>query len=512
MRSAWHVVEPGKDYVHDRHIDAICDHLEAVSQGDIRDLIINIPPRHSKSIIVAVMWPCWLWTTEPETQWLYSSYAQSLSTRDSLKCRRLIESPWFQNFWGDKFKLTSDQNTKQRFDNDKAGYRIATSVGGATTGEGGDIIVVDDPHSADEAQSDAYRESVLEWWDNTMSTRLNDPKTGRRIVIMQRFHQADLTGHLLAKKEGWVHLRLPAEYEPENRCVTVDLKHDGYRWTDWRKDRNELLAPTRFGTAELEKLKSGMSPYAVAGQLQQRPSPAGGGVFKRDWFKLYPRGKFPPLHYVVCSYDGAYTENTLNDPCAGSIWGIWRENEKAPYKLLLLECWSKHFEYHDFRARVVSDYQTEFGEPHIPQHSHFVGQAADLKAKRPDLILIEAKANGLVLAGELRRMNMPVRTYDPGKMDKVQRAHLVSHLVYNGLVYLPESEADGRPGKPMTWIEPFLDEVTAFPNAEHDDLTDTFTQVLTLLRDQGFLKNSRPPLPDEDQRPPVQDKGNPYAV
>ena len=200
MRQAWDIIEPGTTYVDGWHLHAICDHLQAVSEGKIRNLIINMPPRHCKSILVAVMWPVWTWIRHPEFRWLYASYSGNLSMRDSLKCRRLIQSAWFQERWGEKFGLIGDQNTKTFYENDKYGYRFATSVGGTTTGMGGSAIVVDDPHSAMEAQSDVIREGVLEWWDQAMSTRLNNPKTGAKVIVMQRLHERDLTGHLL--KQG----------------------------------------------------------------------------------------------------------------------------------------------------------------------------------------------------------------------------------------------------------------------------------------------------------------------
>ncbi len=141
IRQAWHIVEPGNRYVPGWHIDAICEHLEAATRGEIRNLIINIPPRHMKSLITCVFWPTWLWTSRPETRWLFSSYGENLSIRDSIKCRRIIQSNWYQKNWGDTFQLTGDQNSKTRFENDKTGYRLATGVGGLGTGDGGDFLV-----------------------------------------------------------------------------------------------------------------------------------------------------------------------------------------------------------------------------------------------------------------------------------------------------------------------------------------------------------------------------------
>src|SRR5262245_5883031 len=299
VRQAWPIVEPSTSFVPGWHIDAIIEHLEAVTRGQIRNLLINVPPRHMKSLLVSVFWPAWEWIRFPQRRWLYSSYAASLGIRDSVNCRRLIESPWYQRRWGRVFKLNSDQNTKGRFDNNRTGYRLTTSVGGAVTGEGGDMIVLADPHNVQEAESDPVRRGTLEWYDVVMSTRVNDPRTASKVVVMQRCHQQDLSGHLL-EQGGWEHLCLPAEYEG-TPCVT------SIGWSDPRIQHGELLWPERFGAAEIESLKRSLGSYGAAGQLQQRPSPAGGGIFKRHWFRYWqPRGaNLPPV--MVRMPDGAVT-------------------------------------------------------------------------------------------------------------------------------------------------------------------------------------------------------------
>ena len=313
IRQGWQHIDPSP-YVHGWHIDAIAEHLEAVNEGEIRRLIINVPPRYMKSISVAVAWPAWTWQLEastslsgPGVRFLYASYAQSLSIRDNNRCRRLIQSPWYQGYWGSGFRITSDQNTKVRFDNDQGGYRLATSVDGALTGEGGDIIVVDDAHNVTEAESDAERNNVLAWWDVAMSTRLNDMRTGGFVVIMQRLHEVDLVGHILAREHGWDHLCLPAEYEPSHPFpVSSSLEY-----VDPRTRKGELLWPERFGPEEMEELKARLGPSA-SGQLQQRPSPEEGDFFKRDWIHWYDEA---PKHvrtygasdYAVTADGGDYT-------------------------------------------------------------------------------------------------------------------------------------------------------------------------------------------------------------
>lgn len=280
---AWPIVEPKTPFVDNWHIDAICDHLEATLRGEILRLIINIPPRHMKSLIVSVFFPGWVWARQPDKRFLISSYAQDLSTRDSLKTRRLISSRWYQHHWGRDFWLSPDQSAKTRFENNHTGYRISTSIGGLGTGEGGDYIIVDDPHNTKEGESDAKRSEVLLWWDESMSTRVNDPRTGVFIIIMQRVHDRDLTGHVLEQEAGYTHLCIPSRYEG-NRIRYPS--HVNPLWVDPRQQPGELLWPGRYPEAAVVDLERRLGPYGTASQLQQRPSPRGGGFFKRHWFEV----------------------------------------------------------------------------------------------------------------------------------------------------------------------------------------------------------------------------------
>jgi len=283
IRQAWHIVEPKNPLIWGWHLDAICEHLTAVSQGQIQNLLINIPPRHTKSTTASVMWPAWEWINKPEIRWLYSSYAEVLSIRDSRKCRNIILSNWYQQRWGDKFQLVGDQNAKTRFDNDKTGYRMSTSVGGVGTGEGGDRIVVDDPHNVKEGESNAKRTEVLLWWDESMSTRIDNPKTGAKVIIMQRTHENDLSGHILEKELDYVHLCLPARYEPNRKKLFTKTP---LPFKDPRTKEGEPLCPERYDDEILTRLEKELGPYATAGQLQQRPYPRGGGMFAIDKFEL----------------------------------------------------------------------------------------------------------------------------------------------------------------------------------------------------------------------------------
>lgn len=356
VRQSWHVLEPSTPYIHGWHLDAISEHLEAVTRGEIRNLLINMPPRHMKSIQVSVMWPCWVWLNNPQKRWLFSSYAAVLSTRDSVKCRRLIESPWYQRNFGDIYQLTSDQNVKNRYENTVTGYRIATSVGGAATGEGGDIIVVDDPHNVVEATSKRMREATLEWWDETMSTRLNDPKTGAKVIVMQRVHEEDLSAHVL-EQGGYEHLCLPAEYEGTKVFTSIG-------WTDPRKGIGELLWPERFGREEIDTLKRTLGTYGAAGQLQQRPQPLEGGAFKATWLKWFTKKQIfynhedetwyflgEPLR-IFQGVDPAISEKEEADDFADVTIGI-TPSQKIPF----LDVFHDHLPFTEQPRLIIKKYQ-----------------------------------------------------------------------------------------------------------------------------------------------------------
>lgn len=460
-KAAWHIVEPGTEYKDGWHIRLICDHLQACLAGDIKRLIINIPPRHMKSIICGVMFPAWVWTHRPNFRWLFASYAGSLSVRDSLKCRRLITSNWYKSKWGELFKLTGDQNLKSFFENDKTGYRFATSVGAATTGHGGDAILVDDPQNALQSSSCKMRDSTIEWWDQAMSTRLNNQQQGFKVIIMQRLHQDDLTGHLL-KQGGWEHLCLPAEFEESRKSAT---KIGG----DHRKNDGELLWPSHFGKKELQELKLSLGEYGTAGQLQQRPAPAEGGIVKKNWFKLLNLKENQPfIQFIIQSWDTAYTEKTANDPSACVTLGVFAT--KKGKRVLLLDAWAKHLSYPDLRQKAWDEVSAEYNGK---------------QKKQVDVILIEDKGSGIALARDLRIGLVPVKTYNPGRADKITRMHIISPLIEAGMLYLPESEISS--GNYQSFCKDFVHQLTTFPNADHDDIVDATTQALIYLRDANLI-------------------------
>lgn len=492
VKQSWHVLEPGVNFVPSWHIEAICEHLEAVTAGEILRLLVNIPPRHSKSTIISVAWPCWELITAPHQRYLCASYSSSLSIRDNLAARRLIQSPWYQERWGHLYQLAGDQNAKQRFETTKNGYRIATSVGGTATGEGGSRLILDDPHSAKDAQSDAIRESTVDWFNQVWSSRLNDPKRDAMVTVMQRLHERDVSGVIL-DQGGWQHVCIPAEWDGKVRRTILGPY-------DPRTVKGELICPDRFGEAEITSLKNNLGAYGTAGQLQQDPSPAEGGILKTDCFELWPSDKgLPPFEFILQSYDCAFTERTTGDPTACSVWAMFTHEGRR--NAMLIDAWDEHLSYPELRTRAIKDWGTEYG-----------GMTKDSpysRAKRPDRVLVEAKASGQSLIQDLRLARVPVAGYNPGKADKVSRAHQAAPTLELGLLWVPESGKNK--GQPVSWAATFLRQLAKFPVAEHDDYVDTFTQAVIFLRDSGWFE--LPVAKDRDEpRLARKERINPYAA
>lgn len=327
---AWPILEPGASYVGNWHIEAICEHLEAISSGQILRLLINMPPRCMKSLLTSVIWPAWVWINQPHLRWLCASYAQNLSIRDSLKTRQLIKSQWYQQRWSDKFAISKDQDAKIRFENDKLGFRLATSVDGLATGEGGDIQNVDDPHNVKEAESDAVREGTITWLSETMATRFNNPKLPRRVITMQRIHSRDCSGHVIAEG-GYEHLCLPMRFE-KSRLVAVDpqgtenpfyiKQPTALGFSDPRTEEGELLWPDRFDLVSVEDLEHRLGPYGTAGQLQQRPTPRGGGMIKREQLQIIDELPKDVVLHSVRSWDFAGTDPSKQISYTNPDWTV----------------------------------------------------------------------------------------------------------------------------------------------------------------------------------------------
>ena len=484
LLNGWKYIDPAP-FAHGWPIEAVAEHLQAVVDGDIKRLIINIPPRCAKSSLTSVAFPAFTWaqrrksdTSGPGVQFLHASYSQILTLRDSTKCRRLIESPWYQTLWGDRFHLMADQNTKSRFDNDKGGSRLSTSVGSSLTGEGGNIIVVDDPNAAQEAHSEATIATTIEWWDGALSTRLNNAKTGAFVVIQQRLGEEDLTGHILSKEVGeWTHLCLPMRYEPERSF------HTSIGWKDPREEPGELLWPERFGEEEVEELERKMGPWTAAGQLQQRPEPKGGGVIKREWWQLWEKDTFPAMDYVVASLDTAYTTKTENDYSALTVWGVFSGGDQ---KAIATRVIGRDTETISIIERTYSEEHPKImmlwaWQERLELHELVLKVQESMKKFKVDKLLIENKAAGHSVAQEIRRLygheDFAVQLVDPKSQDKLARLYSVQHLFAEGLIYAPD----------RAWADQVITQTATFPKGKHDDLVDTSSMALRHLREIGLL-------------------------
>jgi predicted phage terminase large subunit-like protein len=495
LQKGWKYIDPAP-FVGGWHLEAIAEHLQAVTDGQIRRLLINVPPRSSKSSVASVCWPAWTWAQSrigpcsgPHVQFLSTSYAQTLSLRDSVKNRRLIESPFYKKYWGNRFNMTGDVNTKGRFENDHGGYRIATAVGAALTGEGGQIIIVDDAHNATEIESDLVRAATLSWWAESLSTRLNDPQTGAYVVIMQRLHQEDLTGYILSREhDDWVHLMLPMEHEIERHCVT--MVNGAKFWEDPRTEEGELLCEKRFSYESVRNLSKRLGDFASAGQLQQSPIPRGGGIIKEEWWGQWTESTYPAFDYVIASLDSAYTEKEENDASALTIWGIYKNDNKQP-RIMLIYGWQDRLTLPDLVERVSATC-TVSPLPDSSKYKHS-------QRFRVDKLVIESKASGISVYQELQRVvgfsgQFAVELFNPTKFgDKWARVYSVQHLFSEGLVYVPwPKEKDGpNKGQPSPtaykWAKEVIDQITIFPRGVHDDYVDSMSMGLRWLRDSGLL-------------------------
>jgi predicted phage terminase large subunit-like protein len=473
---AWPVLEPTTEYLRNWHIDVIAEHLEAVSRGELLRLIVNIPPRYMKSICVSVMWPTWTWTHRPESRWIFASYSQSLATKHSVDRRTVIQSDWFQERWGDRFTLASDQNVKTEFLNDQRGHMVATSLGGTATGKGGDILVVDDPLDPEQALSDIEREKANRLFDQKLASRLDDKRTGAIVVIMQRLHEDDVTGHLLAKERGWEHLCLPAEFSPSHPFV----------WpADRRSEPGELLWPDREGDPEIASVKIDLGSYGYAGQYQQLPAPAEGGILKRAWWRYFDPATVSEPDFsrivpqrLVSSWDTAFKDKQTSDYVVGQLWGGIGANR------YLLRSVRGRFDLPETKTQIRQ--MCQWARAYLPNIPHSV--------------LVENSANGPEIIASMRN---EIQGIIPAvvKGDKTQRAHAIAPQLEAGQVYVPgHAAADGQgpdSGRTPSWVQELIDEAAAFPNATHDDQVDAMSQALLRMpREWGGSQNGDKERPE----------------
>lgn len=446
-RTFWHLIEPGTAYVHGWHIDSICLHLEACSRFEIPRLIINMPPRHMKSILVSVMFPAWVWASNPERRFMYASYAAALAIRDGVKMRTLIESDLYKELFKPEWTLRSDMNQKIKFENTQAGYRYSIGVGGGATGEGGDFLIDDDPLNAMDANSPQVRESVNTWKSTVWPSRANDQKRHCRITVMQRLHEEDPTGHALTSEKTQdptlpktETLILQARFDPASKVKS----NTRLNIPDPRTKAGELLWPERFTDAGMKQLAAELDSTGLGqshAQLQQDPKPASGGTFQRTWWKRFDAPPSPILE-IVQFIDAAQKPGITNDY---SVIATWARTAIGYY---LLTLWRDKVDMPTLEEIVKTEFTTWF----------------------PNAVVIEDKAGGSSLIQYLlRNTTIPVLPFDPGQKDKEVRASAATPQVKAGKCFLPSS-AD--------WVEDFISEHEKFPKGSNDDQVDTTSMMV----------------------------------
>lgn len=487
-------------------MEALCDHLEAVTRGHIKRLLINFPPRCGKSNVSSIAWPAWTWAQSertflsgPNVRFLCGSYNHTLSLKMSNASRRLLASPFFQHYWGDRFALRSDQNAKHQYDNTEGGSRIATSVGGTLIGLGGDVLCVDDPHNTEGVESEAEREKVANWWKELSSTRLNDPKQSALVVVMQRLHEQDVSGIIMSEPhEEWTHLMIPMRHDTSRHCVTVmglDEDGDPVCWEDPRTEERELMWPERYGEKEVAALERKLGPYMASGRLQQSPEPQGGGILKRDWWEPYElpvgQGIKHKLEYVLASLDPALTAKQENDPSGFTVWGVYLDEGGNPH-VLLLHAWKKWLELHGkTMERLPGEENKEYVRRTAKDWGLVEWVQHDCTRLRVNHLIIEDKANGHDVVNEIKRLyahnSWSVQLYPVGHHDKRARAFTVQHLFADGMIEAPASP-DGDMLVFREWAQMVIDECAKFRGlpGDEDNLVDSCTQALKFLRDRGY--------------------------
>lgn len=490
IKQAWPSIEGTLPFIDNWHIEAIAEHLEACYTRDIKKLIINVPPRSGKTSLISIAFPAWVWLHNTQEKFIYASYTNSLSLDHSLKCRRLIESSWYQNLSNGEIQLAKDQNAKGYFQNTAGGYRMATSVAArGSTGKGGNILVVDDGNST--SDSKLQLNNVNEWWSRDWSTRLNDPKNDVMIVVQQRCDANDMTGYILANDTEleWTHLMLANEYECGRKSKS-QLTILGIPWKDKRTTEKQLLFPERIGEKETERYKRELGSYGYAGQFQQRPVPLEGGIIKKVWFKKWVMPTYPQFEHIMLSCDPAISDSPTASYSAVTTWGVFLDDNDI-YNVILLSMWRDRVGFPELRQRLIrmsKDYK-DTGE-----HKNLYPAVYKV-----DSILIEAKATGDPLIRELRLAGIPALGYQP-KGDKESRVQRIAHLIENGLIWLPTNMKDKDKLEP--WADEFLEAVASFPNAESRDLVDSMTQAFSKLRDSNMLSHSKNPKENDRYHKP----------
>jgi predicted phage terminase large subunit-like protein len=453
VERAWHLLEPVSTLAWNWHLDLICEYLTLIKDGqfknvcgDLEGVIFNVPPRTMKSLLISVFFPIWLWIADPSRRFMFVSYSEKLSTQHSVFRRSIIESDWYQERWGSVFSLSRDQNVKSHYENSRRGTMFSTGMQATATGMGGDVLIFDDPLNPEQAISQVEREAVNLRFDTTFRSRINNPATGVKIIIMQRLHELDLTGHVLARESSrWKHVSLPA----------VAPKDEIWKFPSSKQVKQQkagdLLWSVRLPQSFLDSQRVGMGSWAFNGQYQQTPAPLDGGIIKRQWVRFY-RQMPEKFEFMVQSWDCTFSGGSDNDFVAGQVWGRYGGKYfMLPYRT---------YDRLDFGPTMAAI------------------KACHAKYPQAHAVLIEDKANGPAIISELQKKIAGVVAVNP-EGGKLARAQAVAPLWESGSIELPDPQLFG-----CTWIEDYLHNICTFPKAAHDDDVDATSQALIYMRNR----------------------------
>ena len=441
-----------EEFINGRHHRIMAEKFNRIATGDLKRLIVNMPPRHTKSEFGSYLLPAWLMGRNPRLKIMQTTHTAELAFRFGRKVRNLMNSKEYSKIF-EGVELRADSQAAGRWETSKGGEYFAAGVGGAVTGRGADLLIIDDPHSEQDALSPPALENAYEWYTSGPRQRLQPG--GSIVIIMTRWAENDLTGKLIRQQardilaDKWEVVEFPA-LMPET---------DEPLWKEfWKKE--DLLA-----------VKGSLSIGKWEAQWQQNPTSEQSAILKREWWKTWEGDEIPPLEYVMQSYDTAYSKKSNADFSAITTWGVFYPEEGGPPNIILVDAKRGRWDFPDLRRKELEEF----------------------KYWDPECILIEAKASGMPLTQELRNMGIPVTNYSPSRgNDKFTRVNSIAPLLESGLVWCPDTR----------WGEEVIEECAAFPAGEHDDYVDTVTQALRRFREGGFIQHPEDYEPDD--LPPTQ--------
>ncbi len=437
-RASWAIVEPARPFMENWHLDCIAEHLEAVELGQITRLIFNGPPRLGKSIPISVQFPAWVWTRLPSHRIIGASYADPLATKLNVDRRNIITSEWYQKRWGRKVQLTGDQNVKHEYTNTARGHLIARGTGAGITGYGADLIIPDDLLNPKLAESEAARRAVIDYFDGTLYSRLDDKQRGAIIVNEQRLHSKDLTAHVLKNGEDWVHVMLPSE-ETRRRVIPMPISK-----TEIVREEGALLWEARENRETLDRVRTAMGSRRYAAQYLQSPSAEQGNIFKRHLWKFWTT--LPAFDREIQSWDMTFKDTDGSDFVAGGHLGVKGAD------IYLTDLVRDRL---DFTATCAAF--EVFTRKHPRAHEK----------------LVEDTANGPAVISHLGRKIGGIVPIKP-QGGKLARAYAAQPYQESGNIWLPDPSL-------FPWVEGFIEELAAFPEGDNDDQVDMLTQAVARL-------------------------------